>query len=169
MCICICSQINSAKSARYLHLIQNRWCSGMLRYVYHTVYVYWILVLEQKNAHVSFPTGGLFISCTRGGLWTWVVLLGARQRSGEGVVRRNGYPKGCFWRVRFFSAPSRFSGPFKCLKSKHERGQKRNGLSKTPFWTTVSLHNPFAAPLARPDLLNVEVFSVEILQKEGKV
>ena len=26
-------------------------------------------------------------------------------RSGEGVVRRNGCPKGCFWRVRFFSAP----------------------------------------------------------------
>ena len=31
--------------------------------------------------------------------------VGARQRSGEGVVRRNGCPKGCFWRVRFFSAP----------------------------------------------------------------
>ena len=24
----------------------------------------------------------------------------ARQRSGEGVVRRNGHPKGCFWTVR---------------------------------------------------------------------
>ena len=34
---------------------------------------------------------------------------GVRQRSGEGVVRRNGCPKGCFWRVRFFSAPLRFS------------------------------------------------------------
>ena len=33
----------------------------------------------------------------------------ARQRSGEGVVRRNGCPKGCFWRVRFFSAPLRFA------------------------------------------------------------
>ena len=42
----------------------------------------------------------------------------ARQRSGEGVVRRNGCPKGCFWRVRFFSAPLRFSGPFSCFKSK---------------------------------------------------
>ena len=31
-----------------------------------------------------------------------------RQRSGEGVVWRNGCPKGCFWRVRFFSAPLRF-------------------------------------------------------------
>ena len=42
----------------------------------------------------------------------------ARQRSGEGVVRRNGCPKGCFWRVRFFSAPLRFSGPFTCFKRK---------------------------------------------------
>ena len=30
--------------------------------------------------------------------------MGARQRSGEGVARRNGCPKGCFWRVRFSSA-----------------------------------------------------------------
>ena len=28
-----------------------------------------------------------------------------RQRSGEGIVRRNGRPKGCFWRVRFFYCP----------------------------------------------------------------
>ena len=28
-----------------------------------------------------------------------------RQRSGEGVVQRNGCPKRCFWRVCFFSAP----------------------------------------------------------------
>ena len=40
---------------------------------------------------------------------------GARQRNGEGVVRRNGCPKGCFWRVRFYSAPLRFSGLFKCF------------------------------------------------------
>ena len=33
----------------------------------------------------------------------------ARQRSGEGVVRGNGRPKGCFWRVRLFSAPLRFA------------------------------------------------------------
>ena len=49
-----------------------------------------------------------------------------RQRSGEGVVRRNGCPKGCFWRVRFFSAPLRFSG----VKEQTLRGQRRNGLSR---------------------------------------
>ena len=34
-------------------------------------------------------------------------LLGVRQRSGGGVMRRNGRPRGRFWRVRFFSAPLR--------------------------------------------------------------
>ena len=56
----------------------------------------------------------------------------ARQRSGEGVVRRNGCPKGVFWRVRFFSAP------LKHLKTL--RGQIRNGLSKKPL-----LDNHFSA------------------------
>ena len=31
-------------------------------------------------------------------------------------------------------------------------GQRRNGLSKTPFWTTVSPHDAFSAPLARSEL-----------------
>ena len=60
--------------------------------------------------------------------------LGARQRSGEGVVRRNGCPKGCFWRVRFFSAPLRFSGRFICFKSKNLKGaEKKRTLQKHPF------------------------------------
>ena len=79
--------------------------------------------------------------------------LGARQRSGEGVVRRNGCPRGCFWTVRFFSAPSRFSGPFRCLKSKPQGGREETDSPKTPFWITVSPHDPFAAPLARPDFV----------------
>ena len=32
-------------------------------------------------------------------------LVRARERSGKGVVRRNGCPKGCFWRVRLCSSP----------------------------------------------------------------
>ena len=32
-----------------------------------------------------------------------------RQRSKEGVVRGSGRPKGCFWRVRLFSAPVKFA------------------------------------------------------------
>ena len=41
-----------------------------------------------------------------------MVFWGFSERSkeaGRGVVRRNGCPKGCFWRVRFFSAPLRFA------------------------------------------------------------
>ena len=37
------------------------------------------------------------------------MLIRVRQRSGEGVVWRNGRAKGCFWRVRFLSAPLRFA------------------------------------------------------------
>ena len=59
----------------------------------------------------------------RSGLIPINQMLGACQRSGEGVVRRNGRPKGCFWRVRFFSGPSRL---------------------------TISPHDAFSAPLARP-------------------
>ena len=29
-------------------------------------------------------------------------------------------------------------------------GKRRNGLSKTPFWTTISPHDTFSAPLAHP-------------------
>ena len=59
-----------------------------------------------------------------------------RQRGGEGVVRRNGCPKGCFWRGCFSSAPQG-------LLSKHLktlRGQRRNGLSKNTL-----LDNRFSA------------------------
>ena len=50
----------------------------------------------------------------------------SRQRSGEGVMRRNGCPKGCFWRVRSFSAPLRFA------RATHEKlkGAEKSGLSK---------------------------------------
>ena len=67
-------------------------------------------------------------------------LIRARQRSGEGVVRRNGCPKGCFWRVRFFSAPLRFSLKTPERQEKTLRGQRRNGLSPSPlFWRALNL------------------------------
>ena len=73
------------------------------------------------------------------------LLVRARQRSGEGVVRRNGCPKGCFWRVSFFSCSLKV---FMCLKGAREETDS----PKTPFWTTVSPHDAFAAPLACPQL-----------------
>ena len=82
----------------------------------------------------------------------WLKIMRVRQRSGEGVVRRNGRPKGCFWRVRFFSASLRFSGTFRCLKSKPQAGREETDSPKTPFWTTVSPHDAFAAPLARSEI-----------------
>ena len=33
---------------------------------------------------------------------------------------------------------------------KTSSGKRRNGVSKTPFWTTVSPHDAFSAPLAHP-------------------
>ena len=77
------------------------------------------------------------------------VVFRARRRSGEGVVRGNGRPKGCFWRVCFFSAPVKFA--LKTLEALS--GKRRNGLSKTPSWTTVSPHDAFSAPLVHPGFL----------------
>ena len=70
-----------------------------------------------------------------------------RQRSGEGVVRRNGCPKGCFWRVRFFSALLRFILKSTCKVLKTLRGQSRNGLSKNTL-----LDNRFSARRLRRSL-----------------
>ena len=59
----------------------------------------------------------------------------ARQRSGEGVVWRNGCPKGCFRRVRFFSAPSRFAlkTPEMSWKPLIKGAEKKRTLQKHPF------------------------------------
>ena len=58
----------------------------------------------------------------------------------------NSRPKGCSWRVRFFSVALRFSD---VLRANLKGAEKKRTL-KTPFWTTVSLHAAFSA-LARSD------------------
>ena len=82
--------------------------------------------------------------------WPFFLFMSVSQwgcASGEGVVQRNGCPKGRFWRVRFFSAPLRFA-----LKTPANlKGQRRNRLSKSTLLTTVSPHDAFSAPLALSD------------------
>ena len=87
--------------------------------------------------NIGFKHGGKQTEGNDTCLATGMTTLRVRQRSGEGVVRRNGCPKGCFWRVRFFSAPLRFSGPFRCFKRKPreklKRAEKKRTLQKHPF------------------------------------
>ena len=65
----------------------------------------------------------------------------------------NGRPKGCFWRVRFLSAPLRFS----CVsRANLKGGREETDSPKAPFWTTVSPHDAFAAPLAHSDTTNLK-------------
>ena len=49
------------------------------------------------------------------------------------------------WTAQFSDVILRLSGVLRA----NLRGQRRNGLSKNTFWTTVSLHDAFPAPLAR--------------------
>ena len=59
----------------------------------------------------------------------------ACQRSGEGVVRRNSFPKECFWRVRFFSAPLRFALKTRkrSWKPYNKEAEKKRILQKDRF------------------------------------
>ena len=89
-----------------------------------------------------------------------LTLLRARQRSGEGVARRNGCPKGCFWRVRFFSAPLRFSGPFRCSKSLSGPLNRLNAILsllhpldryRTPSAIGSAIGRPLSRPISHPN------------------
>ena len=73
--------------------------------------------------------------CTSG-LASNLIPFTACQRSGEGVVRRNGCPNGCFWRIRFFSVPLKFA----LKESENLEGHRINGLSKNTL-----LDNRFSA------------------------
>ena len=83
-----------------------------------------------ESTSVSFPDPGrttdtqiILCQCPS-------VTIGARQRSGEGVVRGNGRPKGCFWRVRFFSAPLRFALQ---ISENLKGAEKKQTLQRHPF------------------------------------
>ena len=58
---------------------------------------------------------------------------GPRMGLGLGFMRRNGCPKGCFWRVRFFSAPLEFFRTFKSKPNLKEGAEKKRTLQKHPF------------------------------------
>ena len=73
--------------------------------------------------------------------------LRGRQRSAEGVVRRNGCPKGCFWRVRFFSLPLRSPGVLRAnLKGAEKNGLSKNTLLDNRFSARLLLLRSFGAP-----------------------
>ena len=64
-----------------------------------------------------------------------------RQRSGEGVGRRNGCPKGCFWRVRFLSAP---------LRSALKTSEDLKGADRKRTLQKHSFGHPFLRPTPSP-------------------
>ena len=80
------------------------------------------------------------------------LLIGERQRSREGVVRRNCRPNGCFWRVRFSSALLRFSG---VSRANLKGAEKKTDSPKAPFWTTVSVHKRLLRSFGAPASKNV--------------
>ena len=73
----------------------------------------------------------------------------ARQRSGEGIMRRSGRPKGCFWRVCFLSAPLRFA--LKALR-KLNGAEKKRTLLKHPFGRPFLRTTPSPLPWRAPKL-----------------
>ena len=83
---------------------------------------------------------------------------GVRQMSGEGVVRRNGLAKGCFWRVRFFSAPLRAN-----LKGAEKKQTLQNHPFGRPFLRTTSSslawHALKFASICLCKTLNRDIFS----------
>ena len=81
--------------------------------------------------------GNHFQQRTKGYRNRWVsksqvlgTLIRARQRSGKGVVWRNGCPKGFFWRVRFLSVLFRFALK---IPENLQGAEKKRTLQKHPF------------------------------------
>ena len=80
-----------AKSARYVYLILNQWCSECLTYVY----VYWVHNSGPKTKNVSFPLDGLAIRSANRRF--------ARIDSRESICRRTAIFITCKWFVRIAS------------------------------------------------------------------
>ena len=84
-------------------------------------------------------------------------LLGVRQTSGEGIVRRNGCLKGNLWRVRFFAAPLRFV----LTTSENLKGAEKKRLSKnTLLDDRFSARRLLRSFGASPQIIIVELISV---------
>ena len=97
-------------------------------------------VLAGKNLNFCY-----IMSCT---CLSSLKMFRVHQRSGERIMLGNGCLKGCFWRVRCFSAHLRFSG---VLRANFKGAEKKRTLQK-PFWTTVSPHDAFSTPLVHPQM-----------------
>ena len=65
--------------------------------------------------------------------FTVVPKMGMRQRSGEGVVRRNGRPKRCLWRVRFSLCPLKVFRTFQVFSKANLKGLSKNTLLDDRF------------------------------------
>ena len=68
-------------------------------------------------------------------------------------MRRNGCPKGCFWRVRFFSAPLWFFQDLSgVLRANLKGAEKKRTLQKHPFGQPFLRTAPSPLLWARPDI-----------------
>ena len=83
-----------------------------------------------------------------------------RQRSSEGVMRRNGRPKGCFWRVRFISAPLRFTlQTLENLNGAEKKRTLQNTLLDDHFSARRLRRSFGASPISQRGLAQVSVLS----------
>ena len=68
---------------------------------------------------------------------TWPLDNGQKSQSAPKERRRRRaekrFSKGCFWRVRFFSALLRFSGPFRVVRANLKGAEKKRTIQKHPF------------------------------------
>ena len=89
----------------------------------------------------------------RKGFSLWGRAKGAAKAScGETVVQKGVFGES----VSFFAPLKVFRTISSVLRANLKWGREETDSPKTPFWTTVSPHDAFAAPLARPEFGNPE-------------